>query len=251
LQQQGERDNRALPFFASYGFHPRSGIEPPAPIEGPSRHRIERQSADDIAQRWERLREFLIEQTTWAKERQAYFANKSRQQHVRFAKDDEIMLDGRFIRTTRPSKKLDQKFLGPFKVTRIVHDGKAYEFNLNKDFEGVHPVFHPRVLHKYERNPYRGQHTSPQPAILIEREGFEEPVEEWEVEEFQGSRMHGRRYKVLQYLVKWAGESNPSWEKANNLIPGAEACVTAFHRLNPQAPGPPKGFTLTRKEWEH
>lgn len=124
------------PFFASYGFHPRYGIEPPAAIEAPVRHGIECQSADDIAQRRERSREFLIEQTTWAKERQAYFTNKSRQKHVRLTKDDKVMLDRRFICTTKPSKKLDQKVLGPFKVARIVHDGKAYELNLNKDFEG-------------------------------------------------------------------------------------------------------------------
>ena len=54
---------------------------------------------------------------------------------------DQVFLDSSDIRTTRPSKKLAHKYLGPFKITSPVGT-HAYRLALPASMSRVHPVFH-------------------------------------------------------------------------------------------------------------
>ena len=188
------------PFFATYGFHPKTGVEPPTPHTGPTLARADQRDADQLVDKWEKLWDYLKLQSDYAKERQAFFANRSRQEHPKFAVGDEVMLDRRFVTTLRPSRKLDQKHLGPFPIKRIVHNGHAYELDLPSSIK-IHPVFHPWLLHPRSKAvPYPGQKVDKQPPIQIEREG--NTVEEFEVKDVIGSRFKGRGKKNLEYLVQ-------------------------------------------------
>ena len=65
------------PFFADYGFHPRTGIEPPQTYEG--ERRAELLAADKIVRRQEKMMNFLQNQLAWSQDEQTRFANRSRQ----------------------------------------------------------------------------------------------------------------------------------------------------------------------------
>jgi glycosylphosphatidylinositol phospholipase D len=69
--------------------------------------------------------------------------------------------------------------------------------------------------------------TPPPLPVIVEGE------EEWEVEEILDSRrMRGR----LQYLVKWRGFVDPTWEPEENLTE-VEA-VDTYHKRYPARPAP-------------
>ena len=125
----------------------------------------------------------------------------------------------------RPSKKLDYKFHGPYKITEVV--GKqAYRLALPETAPAVHPVFHVSLLEPATQ----ANDEPPQAEPLVV-----DDQEEWEVEEVLDSRM--RRNK-LQYLVKWVGFSDASnqWLSAADLANAPEK-TDEFHQRYPYKPG--------------
>ena len=83
------------------------------------------------------------------------------------------------------------------------------------------------LLHTVADDPLLGQVNPPTLPVIIEGE------EEWEVEEILNSRrMRGR----LQYLVKWRGFTDPTWEPEENLVK-VEA-VDIYHGRYPERPAP-------------
>ncbi len=103
---------------------------------------------------------------------------------------DKVWLSGRNIRTTRPAKKLDYKYHGPFVISKYI--GKqVYQLDLPKALQNIHDVFRIFVLEGYHT--FEGR--APPSSLLIEVDGKDEV----EIEEVLNSHMH---YRKLQYLVK-------------------------------------------------
>ena len=66
-----------------------------------------------------------------------------------FEVGEMVLLAGKNIRTKRPSKKLDNKYQGPFEITERV--GKnAYRLELPKAWK-IHDVFNVALLEKYHK----------------------------------------------------------------------------------------------------
>ena len=152
--------------------------------------------------------------------------NKNSGQIRKFQIGDKVLLDGKNIRTSRPSKKLDHKRYGPFRVIRKVGE-VSYELDLLISLRALHNVFHTEKLVPYEEDEIIGRKKVPAPPIEIEGE------EEYEVESILDSRQ--RRGKI-EYLVSWKGygpEDN-TWEPAVNLT-HAKEIVAKFYKENPNA----------------
>jgi len=148
-----------------------------------------------------------------------------------FKVGDKVWLDGRNIRTQRPSKKLDDRWFGPFPVQKVI-SRNAYRLKLDRNFRRVYPVFHVSLLRRWTPDliAERPKPTRPPPELMSDGQL------EYEVEAILDSRT---RYRKLQYLVKWKGygpEEN-SWLPSDNLI-HAPKLVSKFHQSNPRAPGP-------------
>ena len=141
-----------------------------------------------------------------------------------------VWLNARNISTRRPSRKLDHRRLGPFKVIEDTNLKTSYAARLElPDSMRIHPVFHVSLLEHAATNPFPGQTTPAPPPIEIDGE------EEYFVDSILDSRLYGRGRK-LQYLVKWTGHDRPGWEDARN-INGLEA-IDRFHALHTDRPGP-------------
>src|SRR6202789_3110988 len=118
---------------------------------------------------------------------------------------DKVYLDASDIQTTRLSKKLSHRRLGPFEIVKKVGKG-AYHLKLPRSMSRLHPVFNVVKLTAALPDPIVGHHSKPPPPPeIVNKE------EEWIVEEILDSKVINR---ILRYLVKWEGfgiEHN-SWE---------------------------------------
>ena len=148
-----------------------------------------------------------------------------------FKVGDLVWLNRRNIATTRPSRKLDFKRFGPFKILKIIGEGKAaFQLELPPQWR-IHDVFHASLLDPHQSNDIEGRRQLvPQPPDIVEG------TPEYEVEEILDSKMRGRG---LWYLVDWKGYSPEErmWEPAKNLTHTEEAVAT-FHQRHPQRPSP-------------
>src|SRR5580700_976186 len=143
---------------------------------------------------------------------------------------DKVWLNRRHIRTTRPSRKLDVKHMGPFKVLEVIGDGKlAYKLELPAPMR-VHPVIHVSLLEPYREDLLPGRVQGPPLPVEVEGEL------EYEVSGILDSKIERRR---LKYLVDWVdcGPEQRTWEPAKNVANAPDA-VAAFHRAYPLRPSP-------------
>ena len=161
-----------------------------------------------------------------SKDDMARYYNQRRLPAPDFQPGDKVYLDGADIATTRPSRKLSHKHLGPFLIERKVGNN-AYRLRLPPSMSCIHPVFNIIKLTPAPEDPIIGRRTVPPPLLeIIDGE------EEWVVEEILDSRMMNRK---LRYLVKWkdfTAEHN-SWEPWDNVR--APDLVAEFYCKHPGA----------------
>ena len=132
-----------------------------------------------------------------------------------------------FFRTTRPSKKLADKFLGSYKV--IVQPGThSITLRLPDSLHAVHPMFHVSMLEPTTLNAIPDRVQPPLPPVFVDSEP------EYEIAEVLDSKMDNRHSKCkLLYLVCWTGyagtDEETSWILASELEIVPEL-VLDFHR---------------------
>ena len=135
------------------------------------------------------------------------------------------------IHTTRPSRKLDEKKIGPFKIKAKI-GSNAYKLDLPTSIR-IHNTFHISLLKPYEDDKFPSEIQEPPPHIQTEGE------DEYELEEIIDSRFH---YNKLQYRAMWKGyspEHNKVWYPAKNFN-NASLAVEPFQH---QYPGKPRMAT--------
>ena len=144
------------PFFANYGFHPRMGVEPssPCPPQISMAARAEFFNANSIADRFQKILDFAKSNIALAQETQEYYANQSRAEAPRYKVGDKVWLDTRNIKTERPAKKLDDKYKGPFTVTRV--GTHTVTLDLPKTWK-IFNTFHNSLVRLKEGDLYPGQ----------------------------------------------------------------------------------------------
>ena len=240
------------PFLATKGYLPRSGLEPPLPWDKLSTQKKKRdiRAADDFVSRVNSIREQLRDQLKWSQALQTEQANRHRLPAPQFKVGDYVMLDARNIKTARPNKSLDHKNIGPYKITRAINN-MAYELELPSSLKGLHPVFHPWLLHLDNSDPLPGQLEPPPPPVEVDEEGST-----WSIEEILDSKIDKRTKDpitglrgLLMYYIRYTGyESKPSWQPFTDAA-GCTDLVADFHHTYPNKPGPHQTFK-TPEDWE-
>jgi hypothetical protein len=212
------RSTGVSPFFATYGFHPRLDDFSTASNFA---------SMDSWTQLLAEGHNTIQDQLKKAQDAYKHFADQHRSEHA-FKIGNMVWLSTSNIRTKRPSRKLDFRRLGPFKILDQV-GYVSFRLGLPPSMK-IHNVFHASLLEPVVPNPFPDRVAPPPPVIKIDGQ------EEYEVEEILDSRLFRRHG---QYLVKWKGYplSEATWEPYENVA-NAQDLVDIFHASNPQKAGP-------------
>jgi hypothetical protein len=207
-------------FMVDTGRHPRMGFEPNQP-------RSQVIEVTEFAERMAKGVEEARAALTKAKDEYAMYYNQRRTPAPKFKPGDRVWLDSSNIHTDRPSAKLADRSLGPYKVEQCV-GRDTYRLTLPFSMRRLHPVFSVVKLRAAPDDPFPGRRTVPPPdPVLIDGET------EYDVEAILDSRLC---YHRIEYLVKWKGydTGHNSWEPHYNLR--APLAVAAFHRQHSGAP---------------
>ena len=153
--------------------------------------------------------------------------NRHRSDAPAYAIGDQVWLSTDNLRLPRASRKLLERWLGPYTITKLV-GSNAVELCLPCSMR-IHPIVNVSCVKPYrERLP--GQPvTAPGPSNVTE-----DRDEEYKVERIVDSRYKGTH---LEYLVHWKGwsDSDQTWEPVSNLGNATDA-VRDFHAAHPAAP---------------
>ncbi|MBW0471131.1 hypothetical protein O181_010846 [Austropuccinia psidii MF-1] len=141
-----------------------------------------------------------------------------------------VLLSSKNIKSTRPTKKLSEIWLGPF-PTLNKFSTHSYHLKLPSQWKSIHPVFHISLLEPVKTSKILNWHKEPPPPIIIEEQ------EEWVVSQILYSNLNRGK---LWYLVEWKGFSQDpersTWEPTKNLKNFPEH-FEDFHSLYPGKPG--------------
>lgn len=215
------------PFFANKGFNPAFDISPHRATESPAAH----PDANGLAERLADLHVHLQDQINEANEASQTAYDRRHMEAPSFNVGDEVMLSARHIRTTRPTKKLDYRSIGPFKIIAKI-SSHAYRLDLPQSMR-IHNVFHVSLLEPHKPNTLPGRVQEPPPPIEIDDDL------EYEVERIVDSKFDLRYACKLRYLVEWSGytgQDRYTWEGADQL--NCPRHVQDFHERHPDKPGP-------------
>jgi Chromo (CHRromatin Organisation MOdifier) domain len=191
------------PFYLVHFFRPEIGWSP-AGEEKPTRVPAAREFADMVAA----LRATLAETLREANETQARYYNKKHKPKT-YSIGDWVMLSAKNLKQNRPSKKLSNRWLGPFQIEATI--GKqAYRVILPKNMSRVHPTFHVSLLEPFKRRDGESPATH-QTAPEILGSG-----DVWDIEEILARRKQKNKYF---YKVRWVGWSPEydSWIREDHL----------------------------------
>ena len=215
------------PFQVIYGFNPsdlfdrKLGLRPelmePGPvIKGQARTWTVRQKHEDMTRRVQLATRNLLKAQQIMK--QAYDKGKA---DLTFKKGDMVLLSTKNLDLVlEGAKKLGPRFIGPFKVTKVVNRN-AYELDMPGRYK-VHNVFHVSLLKPYPTN-VRG--TPPPEPVLVEGE------EEWLVEAIvkhrvvqpkrkdKNGKRHNKGQPYLEFFTKFVnvGSHENRWLKETDF----------------------------------
>ena len=158
-----------------------------------------------------------------------------------FQVGQQVFVRAENIWTTRPSKKLSEKYLGPYKI--IAQSGTHFfTLQLPEHLHAIHPVFHVSKLEPLVLNTILNC-TQPPPPPVESNDDLK-----YEIAKILDPKLDNQcRWKLL-YYVYWSSyegsnEEN-SWLLATKLD-HAQELVADFHTHYPNKPGP-----LTQLLWK-
>lgn len=141
-----------------------------------------------------------------------------------------VWLESINIQTDRPSRKLDDKWHGPFQIIEKVGQA-AYKLKLPRAWKAIHPVFNEVLLTLVMESEFPNQRKIKQKVLVIP--DAIAPT----VEEILESRHHRGG---VQYLIKWSGKPHveATWHTWSELIKQNWDLIGKFHADHPEAPKP-------------
>ena len=154
-------------FLTTKGYNPRMSFDPVDLSTDLTKEKITNSTAKSIANRIEEVWNFIQEKITKLQAKQAIAANCHQKEPLVYKVWDMVWLLTRNIKTERPSKKLDYKIIGPYKVKELVRS--SYQLDLSHTIK-IYNVFHPNLLWKAATDLLSSQQNSlPPPTVVNNR----------------------------------------------------------------------------------
>ncbi|EEB89354.1 hypothetical protein MPER_12556 [Moniliophthora perniciosa FA553] len=217
------------PFFANKGYHPNITVHPEYDLAS-TRARNFVTNLDDVHQ-------YLREQIKAAQDAYKASADNKRTPAPDFQVGQKVYVLAKHLKTTRPAKKLSEKYLGPFTIIAQA-SSNAFTLKLPDYLSKVHPVFHVSQLEPFIPSEIPNRTQPPPPPVEIDDEG-----DHYEITEVLDSKLDKRfRRCPLRYFVQWSGyegtDEEFSWVAADEL--NAPEAIEDFHSKpsNRTKPGP-------------
>ena len=135
------------PFFVNKGYHPRFSLD------SPQLNTI--QEAQDLTQHTENILKQLRDNLLVSQEAPRFAANLHKTPAPSYQVGDHVWLNSKNIRTQRLSKKLDNKWISLFTITKLVGK-RACQLELPATF-WIHPVFYISLLRPTAQDLVPGQ----------------------------------------------------------------------------------------------
>ena len=145
------------PFFANKRYHPNVTVHPKCDIAFSRAHNFT-VDLDDLQSTLKA--EISVAQQHYQKSADARCSSASD-----FKVGDKVFVKAQFFQTTRPSKKLSEKYLGPYEI--IAQPGTLlFTLCLSESMHSVHPVFHVSMLKPTISNTF-SERIQPAPTPVI------------------------------------------------------------------------------------
>ena len=188
----------------------------------------------------ESLHQYLREEMTAAQKRYQGPADARRSPAPNFKVSDLVYVKAKYFRSTRPTKKLSKKNLGPYPIIAQVGT-LSFTIRLPDSMRAVHPVFHVSQLEPAMPNTILNRSQPPPPPVEVDGEP------EYKITEILNSKLdRQRRQCPLLYLVRWAGykgtNEETSWLIATELGHATDL-LTDYHHAYLTKPGPFKSLS--------
>src|SRR6202795_67349 len=174
------------PFFANKGYNPLISIHPERDLAS--------MRAKDFVIDLNDLHQELCTRIAEAQQHYQGPADRRRSPAPDFKVGQQAFVKAQHFRTTRPSKKLAEKHLGPFDIIAQVGT-HSFTLRLPKTMHSVYPVFHISMLEPVTPNVLPNRTISPPPPVTIGGDS------EYEIESILDSKIDQRRTCKLLYLV--------------------------------------------------
>jgi len=145
------------PFFTNKGYHPNLSVYPERDIAS--------FRACDFVLDLNELQDTLKEEIAKAQRQYQPSADLRRQQLLDFQVRQSVFVRSQYFRTTRPSKKLSKKYLGPYEII-AQPSPQFFTLRLPDTMRAAHPVFHVSMLEPATPNTFQ-QCSKPLPALVI------------------------------------------------------------------------------------
>lgn len=189
---------KLTPAYANFGFTPdaykasRDGLIIPKAIL--------------TSEKLKNLHEEMRTELEFVRNQMKKYYDKKRMKGPSFQEGDMVYLATKNIETKRENKKLDYKYIGPYKIIEKISENN-YRLDLPPKVR-LHPVFHISLL-ETAKDTIHAKYGN-------EHETEVEGPEEYEVEEIRDMRIRNNK---TEYLIKWKNypESSNQWEPAKNL----------------------------------
>jgi hypothetical protein len=143
-----------------------------------------------------------------------------------------VLLSTRNIISARPIPKLDHKFIGPFRIERIL-GSHTYQLKLPPELASIHNSFHTNLLRPSPNDPLPGQHNPPPPPIALDEKG----ERLWAIEKILDSKR--TKSKGFRYHILWRGfgREEATWEPLHNVV-NAHIAISEFEKRYRNKPRP-------------
>ena len=211
------------PFYLMYGTNPCVAVDLACGVVVPAAQRL----VDDMTDAMEHAKCKLAEAQAY----QALHANKRRRDVV-FHVGDLVKLSTANLKLpSTMSKKLCARFLGPYKVVRVVNP-VTYKLKLPSALK-IHPVFHVSLLAPWHDDVEHPQHVDRQCRLPpVESEGTRRLIDQLIDKRVTMAKAKGGNFvPFIEYLVRYqdCGPAEDQWRRAADIDDAHIAEYEATH----------------------